>query len=548
MPIHNAEAIIETLRQQLAEQDAELKSVKRENAILRRDAGYWKSCYQSALKRNAILKQKIKLLRGQNRQLQDQLFGTKTEKQSKSDRSNTLEGFDEKEPDPDLPKKPRVVPQRRDYDHLPTQTEVIELPAEERACPQCGQPRQEMTDTEDSEQLEIEVRAYRRVIRRKRYRATCSCTDCQTQTAPVPPKLLPKSLLGTSIWVEILLAKYFNHQPIERLLASWKLKGLDLAASTVNTGLERLQPLFEPVYEAIHDRTRASTYQLADETRWLVFVEMEGKTGYRWWLWVFLGEDTVVYVLDPSRSHEVPEGHFTAGVKIILMVDRYSAYQAMKPVKDGLILLAFCWAHVRRDFIRLAKSYPNLKSWAIEWLMLIRDAYRCNRLRVKQVGTPEFAATDWKLRGIMESMKSKAAEQLSDAKLREPCRKVLVSLQKHWVGLTRFVDDPRIPMDNNASERAIRGPGLGRKNYYGSHSAWSGQLAVMLFSIFATLLKWKINPQTWLKYYLDACASAGGKAPSHVDEFLPWTMSESRREELSRAIPFRPIMDTSDSS
>jgi len=230
------------------------------------------------------------------------------------------------------------------------------------------------------------------------------------------------------------------------------------------------------------------------------------------------------------------------------MVDRYSAYQAMKPVKDGLILLAFCWAHVRRDFIRLAKSYPNLKSWAIEWLMLIRGTYRCNRLRVTQLGTPEFAATDWKLRGIMESMKSKAAEQLSDAKLREPCRKVLVSLQKHWVGLTRFVDDPRIPMDNNASERAIRGPGLGRKNYYGSHSAWSGQLAVMLFSIFATLLKWKINPQTWLKYYLDACASAGGKAPSHVDEFLPWTMSESRREELSRAIPFRPIMDTSDSS
>ena len=405
-----------------------------------------------------------------------------------------------------------------------------------------------MTDTEDSEQLEIEVRAYRRVIRRKRYRRTCTCPDCQTITAPVPPKLIPKSRLGTSVWVEIFLAKYFNHQPIERLLASWKLAGLDLAASTVNMGLERLQPLFTPVYEAIHERNRASAYQRADETRWLVFVEKEGKTGYRWWLWVFLGEDTVVYVLDSRRSHDVPESHFTAGISIILLVDRYSAYQAMKPVKDGLILLAFCWAHVRRDFVRVGKAFPQLKAWAIEWLKWIREAYRCNRRRVSELGTPEFAATDAKLRGIVESMKSRAAEELSDPNLRAPCRKVLASLQKHWVGLTRFVDDPRIPMDNNSSERQLRGPALGRKNYYGSQAEWSGQLAVMLFSIFATLAKWKINPRTWLRWYLDACAEAGGKAPSDVSAFLPWTMSEERRKQLGEAILVEPTEDVLNSS
>jgi hypothetical protein len=158
------------------------------------------------------------------------------------------------------------------------------------------------------------------------------------------------------VWVEILLAKYFNHQPSERLLASWKLLGLDLATSTVNEGLERLQPLFTPLYEAIAERNRLSAYQQADETRWLVFVEKDGKQGYRWWLWVFNGQDTVVFVLDHRRSHDVPEGHFTAGISIVLMVDRLSSYKAMAPVKAGLIVLAFCWAQVRRDFIAVGNS------------------------------------------------------------------------------------------------------------------------------------------------------------------------------------------------
>ncbi len=167
-----------------------------------------------------------------------------------------------------------------------------------------------------------------------------------------------------------------------------------------------------------------------DETRWLVFVETEGKQGHRWWLWVFNGEDTVVYVLDPYRSHDVPEGHFTAGVRVVLMVDRLASYKAMAPVKDGLIVLAFCWAHVRRDFIAAAKSFPELKPWAIDWLKRIRAAYRANRERLRsESGSPKFVAADLQLRDVMEGMKQVAAEQLADADLRQPCRKVLNSLQ-----------------------------------------------------------------------------------------------------------------------
>jgi transposase len=105
-------------------------------------------------------------------------------------------------------------------------------------------------------------------------------------------------------------------------------------------------------------------------------------------------------------------------------------------------------------------------------------------------------------------------------------------LNEHWSGLTLFVDDPRIPLDNNSAERTIRNPALGRKNYFGSGSEWSGRLAMMQFSIFATLDLWNINPQKWLAWYFDACAQNGGTAPNNPADFLPWNLSEARLAEL----------------
>lgn len=543
--------LIRELRREVAELRGEVVSLRRENLELRQQVGYWKGMHARAIERIAVLEQENEHLRGEVRRLQQQLFGQKSEKQTCKDRSNHLDGLDDEDhPDrpPGGPKQKQKGPKRRDFSHLPAKEEVSELPQEERRCAACGQPLADMTDSEDSEQIEIDVKAHRRVIRRRRYRKTCTCSGCQTITAPAPAKLIPKSLLGTSVWVEILLAKYFNHQPTERLLAAWQLLGLDLATSTVNAGLERLQPLFLPIYQALQERNRLSAYQQADETRWLVFVEKDGKQGHRWWLWVFNGEDTVVYVLDPCRSHDVPEGHLTAGISVVLMVDRLASYKAMAPVKAGLIVLAFCWAHVRRDFITVAKSFPELKPWALIWLKQIRQAYRCNRERVPQWGTPAFAAPDAQLREVMHQMETTAAAELADPQLRQPCRKVLVSLQEHWTGLNRFVDDPRIPMDNNASERSLRGAALGRKNYYGSSAAWSGTLAMTLFSLFATLKKWNLNPRTWLRWFLDACANAGGRAPSDIQPFLPWNLGEEQRQTMAHPMPETESVDPPDGS
>ena len=145
-----------------------------------------------------------------------------------------------------------------------------------------------------------------------------------------------------------------------------------MAAGTINGGLERLEPLFQPLYDALLTHSAQADFAQADETRWLVFIEQEGKVGHRWWLWVFLTEDTVVFRLDPSRSHDVPEGHFAADACVILMVDRYSGYKAMAQVKLGNVILVFCWAHVRRDFIEVGKGWSELKPWALTWLRRIR--------------------------------------------------------------------------------------------------------------------------------------------------------------------------------
>ena len=101
---------------------------------------------------------------------------------------------------------------------------------------------------------------------------------------------------------------------------------------------------------------------------------------------------------------------------------------------------------------------------------------------------------------------------------------MLKSLRRHWEGLTRFVDDPTIPLDNNAAERALRNPVVGRKNYYGAGNEWSGQLTAWLFSIFMTLNLWGINLHTWLDSYLQACADNNRQPPDDLSEWLSWEM------------------------
>src|SRR4029079_4180729 len=244
--------------------------------------------------------------------------------------------------------------------------------------------------------------------------------------------------------------------------------------------------------------------------------------------------DVVVFVLSPGRSHEVAEEHLGPVEEGILVVDRYAAYPAMAQVKDGTILLAFCWAHVRRDFLTVARSWPDQEAWALGWVDRIGVLYECNDRRLEAPrATAQFAACDQEVRRRVAEMGQQREVELTQVELHPARRKVLESLRHRWRGLTVFVDHPEVPMDNNTAERSERGPVLGRKNYYGSGAVWSGQLAAMLFSLFQTLALWGINPRQWLQESLRACAEAGGRAPQDVGGFMPWELSPEKRKQWS---------------
>ena len=505
------------------------------NLELRQQKGYWQSMHQRACQREQDAKQRIAELEAEVRDLKHRLFGRKSESTSSADTSPAGSSQPITPPRPRGQQRGKPGPKRRHHSHLPVVEETLELPADQRCCSVCQLPFALLSTTEDSATIEVEVKAYRRVYRRRRYQPTCSCGQhpCLI-TAPAPPKVYPKATLGVSIWVDVLLDKYWSYRPTYRLLQEWQTRGLDLALGTLTEGLHRLLPLFEPIYQDLIEHNQKQQHWHADETRWLVFATVEGKVGHRWMLWAFQSKEVVVFVLSQGRAHDVPETHFGPVKEGILSVDRYSAYKAMRQVKEGLIILAFCWAHVRRDFLELERAWPKEKDWAVAWVKRIAQLYKRNDERLEALDRGEdIASKQERLQQYIQEMADRAAKELADAKIHPARRKVLASLQEHWEGLTVFVDHPFVPMDNNKVERTERGPVVGRKNYYGSGAVWAGELAAIMFSVLQTLRVWEINPRVWLTEYLQACARAGGKPPDNREEFLPWKMTEARRKEWS---------------
>ena len=164
------------------------------------------------------------------------------------------------------------------------------------------------------------------------------------------------------------------------------------------------------------------------------------------------------------------------------------------------------------------------------WLERISSIYRLNKARLAVLDQPElFARAQAELEAAIAGMARVIETELADPGLLPAQKEVLVSAVKHWAGLTVFVDNPAAPLDNNHAERLLRTVALGRKNYYGSFAAWSGQLAAICLSIMQTAKLNGLKPVAYLTYYLDECAKAGG-APADLDPFLPWNIPSDIRE------------------
>lgn len=530
---------------------------------IHREAHYWRWQYHSARERLESWKQKglalEERLRVQGRELQElrgqresdqariswlekQVFGQKTE-QGRSGVGSGVETSVEaaKNPIPDgaiaADKKKRGQQEgkpghgRRRRTELPV--EEIPYRFERPVCPRCGRALEIFPGTEDSDEIHWEVRVVRRVHRRERYQASCDCGVLPgIVTAPGPQKLIAKGLFSTEFWVRLLMEKYLFQRPLNRVLQVLALEGLQVSGGTLTGGLQALAPLLEPVYEAIKIYSLRFNCRKMDETRWPVFVLYEGKKGTRWWMWIDVTVETVVYVLDPTRSTKVLTNHL-GDWEGILLVDCYSAYQSHQ-AQIGLrglkLILAFCWAHRRRDFIEVQEGYPRLRSWAETWIHEIDDLFALNAKRVKVLADPAaFAVEQTRLKTAIEAMTARRTQELTDPALHPAARKVLQCQARHWAGLIVFVDHPEIPMDNNESERLQRPNAVGRKNYYGSGAVWSGHFSAHAFTIFQTLLRNHIDPYRWFLGYFTACAQNGGKPLKRVDAFLPWNISQEQK-------------------
>jgi len=556
-------------------------------------AALYRGLFDKAGKREATLKKEVARLKGDIRFLRHQLYGRKSESKKHSevapDNANDESSEDTRADGLQAKRKRGAQPghqghPRKQRPRLPRVDQSLVLSEEQKKCAQCGEPYGEFSPRESS-RIEYEVRIFEVHFEHER-----ACRGCQCSQSPgiveaaAPPTVIPKSLYGTSVWLEVLLDKFYLHHPCNHFARAWSLREeAGMSPGVLNGGLRRLQPLFEPVYELIVERNQVAGFWHADETGWPVFGEPREIHGRkRWQLWVFRAKDAVVYVIRPSRATDVPLEHFPPNVVGVILVDRYAAYKKLSNIYEGIIL-AFCWAHVRRDFLDAAKKYNReLEPWALSWIKEIGELYRCYKARKEKLeesigehpglcleAKVEVVASEEQkaLEGQVEKMQNRRKKELAELESepesseskpktgakakrerhrelahREEKGKVLRSLEKHWCGLTLFLDYPDIPLDNNPGERALRGGAVARKNYYGSGSQWSVQLTEFLFSIFATLEICGLNVRTWMSHYLEHCAKLGGKVPDkeEIKEWMPWNMSEEKRQEMSHPLAMPP--------
>lgn len=410
----------------------------------------------------------------------------------------------------------RKIPQ-----NLPIVERIHQIPEDQQHCSICQQPLEPTKMSDDSYEVDVQV-VYRLVKHvRKIYRKTCNCPG-PLVSAPAPVKVIPKSKFSINFWTKVLLDKFLMNLPIHRQVFLMKLNNLHVSKGTITSAFGQLSRYLLPLYEQYRQESQQERRHHADETRWKIFIEIDGKKGFNWWLWTFVGQKVVFYLVDKSRSARIPKAHLKAMFQRFLNVDRYSAYKTLAQT----IHLAFCWSHVRRDFTNILTRYPHKKllvTWANQWIQWIGQLYAINKARLAVRHLPEQYAQEQKeLEQAIHQMKIRSEESYA---LSEQ-QKVMASLRKHWAGLTLFVDYPDVPMDNNLAERMLRQPVVGRKNYYGNHSEAGGHFSAMMFTFIQTCMLNGLNPQAYLAYYLNECASLG-QVPDNLADFMPHRLREN---------------------
>ena len=473
---------IERLRQMAVLQDAENKILHERIALL--------SAENEKLReqKKGRLQKELRAVKQHLAKLQRMQFGAKSEKRKRDEeRKDKPKRRKERErfgttPQPDLP-------------HVEAH---FELDEPDTVCPKCGDMLEEMgACSEDSEMIDVvERRFVVKQVKQQKYRCRCG----HVEAALGPDKLRGTSRYSPEFAIEVTVNKYLDHLPLERQVRRMKREGLVVSSQTLWDQVNRLADHVETTYWGIREWVTAADVMGMDETPWPHIKRGGAK---KWQLWAMRGRGAIWYALRNSRSGETAEdllGDFEGW----LMCDALGSYGKAARRSEQVVRLAGCWAHIRRKFIDCEQNRPQKCG---EILDLIGELYEVEaRARDPDEG--------WELmecRGHLRATESRAiVERIKDWLGKQnplpstAFGKAVNHLREQWSRLTHFVDHPELWIDNNPTERAIRGPVIGRKNFAGCRSPRGMEVAAMLYTIFETAKICAEDPRAYIRRIVEA--------------------------------------------
>lgn len=418
---------------------------------------------------------------------------------------------------------PAERPRKTNRGSLPAHLERIEqvVDVEDKVCPCCGGALHQIGE-DVAERLDVVPTTFRVLVtRRPRY----GCRSCESAVvqAPAPARIVEGGIPTEALIAQVLVAKYADHLPLYRQAQIYARQGIQLDRSTLADWVGRAAWYLRPMRDHILERLRRSERLFADETTAPVLDPGRGrtKTGQLWAYarddrpWGGIDPPMVAYVYAADRKGERAEAHLGdfAGT---LQVDGYGGYAALARRRQQ-ISLAFCWAHVRRKFFELADTSPV----ATEVLRRIALLYAIEDEVRGEPAQQRRSVRDERSRVIVDDLhqylEARNRQVSAKARLGEAIRYALT----RWDGLSRFLDDGRVDLDNNTVERSIRPLALNRKNALFAGSDEGGDNWAVIATLIENCKLSSINPHSWLIETLTRLAN--GHPANRVSELMPWT-------------------------
>jgi transposase len=428
----------------------------------------------------------------------------------------------------------RKKPVRKPFpEHLPRERVVIPAPC---SCPACGSARLSRLGEDVTETLEVIPRSWKVI---QTVREKFACRDCETITQPPAPfHVVPRGWAGPSFLAMLLFEKYGQHQPLNRQAERFAREGVPLSTSTLADQVGAAAFALAPFYRLIEAHVLSAQRLHGDDTT--VPVMAKGKTDTAR-LWVYVRDDKPFAGADPpaalfhysrDRRGEHPQAHL-ASWSGILQADAYGGYGELyrEGRAPGPILEAGCFAHARRKFFELAdvEGAARKKSRgeragmiypiALEAVQRLDALFEIERgINGKDAAERRAIRQDLSA-PLIAGLHAWLTAQLAMLSRNHDLAKAIAYMLRRWDAFTRFLDDGRICLTNNAAERALRCVPLGRKAWLFCGSDRGGQRAAILYTLIQTAKLNDVDPQAWLA---DVLTRIADHPVSRLDELLPW--------------------------